>query len=99
MPQPDVVQADTVKGPELGGDVGKRLEELNGFTDRYAQNISNVLALEIHFQGFAVVALAFADLAWHVHIRQKLHLDIEDTIALICYATRLMIQQSFLAMP
>ena len=41
-----------------------------------------LLFFEFNFQSLAIVARAFAGLAGHVNIRQKVHLDLDDAIAL-----------------
>src|SRR5690606_41637314 len=35
-----------------------------------------------HFQGFAVVALAFADIAGHIDVRQEVHFHLDHAVAL-----------------
>ena len=42
----------------------------------------DVFALVAYFQGFPVITLAFADVAHHVDIRQKVHFDLDETVAL-----------------
>ncbi len=42
----------------------------------------DALALVLDFQGFAVVALALADVTRHVDIRQEVHLYLNQTVAL-----------------
>src|SRR6202012_4031760 len=39
------------------------------------------LALEQHFERLAVIALALADVAGDVDVRQKVHLDLDDAVA------------------
>ena len=56
------------------------------FFDRHAEYFGDVLALVEHLKGFAVVALAVADIARHIHVRQKVHLDLDDAIALAGFA-------------
>ena len=42
----------------------------------------DVLALVLHFKRLAVVALALADIAGHVHVGQEVHLDLDQAVAL-----------------
>jgi hypothetical protein len=53
---------------------------------RHVQHIGNGFALELHFQRFAVIAFAFAGVAGHIHIRQEVHLDLDDAVALTRFA-------------
>ena len=49
---------------------------------RHLQNFVDVLALVLDFQGFAVVALAVADIAGHVDVGQEVHFHLDHAIAL-----------------
>jgi hypothetical protein len=46
----------------------------------------DVLALPLHFQRLAVVALAVADVAGHVDVGQKVHLHLDHAVALAGFA-------------
>ena len=46
----------------------------------------DVLALVANLQRLAVVALAAADVAGHVDVRQEVHLDLDDAVALAGFA-------------
>jgi hypothetical protein len=48
----------------------------------HVQHFADGLALESDLQRLAVVAPAFADVARHVDIRQEMHLDFDDAVAL-----------------
>src|SRR3546814_8711641 len=50
--------------------------------DRQVENVGDRLVLEGDLQGLAVVALALADVALHVDVRQEVHLDLDDAVAL-----------------
>ena len=63
-----------------------RREERQRLLDGHLQHVVNVLALVAHFQRFAVVALAAADVARHVNVRQKVHFDFHDAVALARFA-------------
>ena len=78
----DVVQADVVDGLELARDGGNSLEELHRLADGHFEHVGDALAFVFDFQRLAVVAPAVADLAGDVHIGQKLHLDLDDAVAL-----------------
>ena len=86
MPQTDVTQPDIEKCLQLARNDRHRLEEFKRILNRHTEDFGNVLALVVHFQRFAVVTLAVANIARHVHVRQKVHLDFNDAIALARFA-------------
>ena len=47
----------------------------------------DILALVANLQRLAVVPHTFADVARHIYVRQKMHLDFDNTIALTGFAT------------
>ena len=57
--------------------VGK---ELQRFVHHHIKHLSNVFPLVMHIQRFPVVTGAFADFAGHIHIRQKVHFDLDNAI-------------------
>src|SRR2546423_15591871 len=71
---------------QLGPDVRHGAEEVERFLDRHLEDIGDRLALVVNLECFAVVALALADLARDVDVRQELHLDLEDPVALAVLA-------------
>ena len=56
-------------------------EELDGLVDGHVEDVGDRLALELHFERFAVVALALAHVAGDVDVGQEVHLDLEDAVA------------------
>ena len=48
--------------------------------------MGDVFALVLHLQGFAVVALAVAHIAGHIHIGQKVHFHLDHAVALAGFA-------------
>ena len=66
--------------------LGTRREELERLGDRHLEDVRDGLALVVDLQRLAVVALALADLARDVDVRQELHLDLEDPVALAVLA-------------
>src|SRR5699024_1053502 len=48
--------------------------------DRHVEDLGDVLALVVHLEGFAVVALALADLTRDIHIGQEVHLDLQGAV-------------------
>ena len=83
----DVIQTDAMQGFERFAHPRYRLEELGGFFHRHIQHVGDRLALEQDFKGFAVVAFALAGIASDVDIRQEVHLDLDDAVALTGLAT------------
>ena len=86
LPEVDIAKADVVQRLELGADVRDGREEVERFGDRHLQHVGDRLALVVDLEGFAVVALAVADLARDVHVGQELHLDLQDAVALAVLA-------------
>src|SRR5690606_4494803 len=59
-----------------------RFEQLERILDRHFQHVVDAVALVQDLQRLAVVALALADVAGHVHVRQEVHLDLDQAVAL-----------------
>ena len=60
---------------------GMVLKKCKRLLDGHVQHLGNVLALIAHLERLAVVALALADLAGDVNIRQEVHLDLQQAVA------------------
>ena len=58
------------------------VEERARLLDRHLQHFVDVLALVADLERFAVVALALADVAGHVDVRQEVHLHLDHAVAL-----------------
>ena len=58
------------------------LEEVGGLFHGHVEHVGDRLALEQDFQRLAVVALALAGVAGDVDVGQKVHLDLDDAVAL-----------------
>ncbi|OPZ82264.1 MAG: hypothetical protein BWY77_00252 [bacterium ADurb.Bin431] len=82
LAEADVTQADILQGLELAPDRREIIEKLEGVIHRHVEDAGDRLPLVFDLEGLAVVALALADLAGDVYIRQKMHLDLQDTVAL-----------------
>ncbi len=57
-------------------------EKRQRILDRHVEHFLDVLALEAYLQRLAVVAHAAAHVARHVHVGEKMHLDLDDAVAL-----------------
>ena len=67
---------------QLARQLGDVPEEVQGLLHGHLQHVVDALALVLHFQGFPVVAVALAHVAGDVHVRQKVHLNADDAVAL-----------------
>ena len=83
----DVSQANVVQGLQLAPDRRDAAEKLQCLLHCHIQHIGDGFAFVFDVKGFAVVALALAHLAGHVHIRQKVHLDFDNAITLAGFTT------------
>ncbi len=61
---------------------GTALKKSSAFLDRHVEHVGDRLALERDVERLAVVALALADVAGDVDVRQEVHLDLDDAVAL-----------------
>ena len=86
LPEADVGQAHIHQCLQFVGDAGNGGEELVGVLHGHFQHLMDVLALVADFEGLPVVALALADVAGHIDIRQKVHLHLGDSIPLTGFA-------------
>src|SRR5688572_32541142 len=83
----DVAESDVNERLELLTNARLVLEELERILDRHLEHVSDALAAEAHLEGLAIIALALAHLARHVHVGKEVHLDFHETITLACLAT------------
>ena len=82
LPQLDVVQPHVRQRLQLPGDGRDMLEELQGLSHGHVQHVRDRLALVPDVQGFPIVPPALTHLAGHVHVRQKMHFDLDQPSAL-----------------
>ena len=71
---------------QLGIDLRDVFENGDGVFDGGRQQVGDGKALVLHLQRFAVVAAAVADVAGDVHVRQEVHLDALEPVALAGFA-------------
>ena len=81
LAQLHVAQAHVPHGLQLAADLEDGVEELQRFVHGHLEDLVDVLPLVAHLEGLAVVAMALADLAGHVHVGQEVHLDLDDAVA------------------
>ena len=65
---------------------GDGVEKFAGFFDGHVEDLADVFAFVLDFEGFAVVAFAVADFAGDVYVGQKVHFDFDDAVALAGFA-------------
>lgn len=82
LAQAHVTQAHIVEGLQLALDLGNVAKERQGLGHAHLEYVRDRLAAVGDLQRLAVVALAAADLARYVDIRQEVHLDLDLAIAL-----------------
>ena len=71
----DVPQTDLPEDPQLLGDCGYALEELERLVDGHLENLVDVLPLVTNLQGFPIETPALAHVTGDVHVRKEVHLD------------------------
>ena len=81
LAQANVAQAHVHEGVQVARNRGECGEELCGFFHGHFEYVGNGLTLVMHFEGFAVVALAVAGFAGHVHVRQEVHFNLQGAVA------------------
>src|SRR5439155_3642508 len=82
----DIPQRDLKQRAQLHRDGRHVLEDPERFFDGHLEHIGNRKTFELDLERFAVVALALTHFARHVYVRQELHLDLQDAVALACLA-------------
>ena len=82
LPELDIGHADVAEGLQLFLGARNRGEELQRLLHGHVEDLADVLPLVFNLQGFPVVALSVADLAWDVDIGKEVHLDLYNAVAL-----------------
>ena len=80
LAQANVAQAHIHEGVQVARNRGERGEELCGFFHGHFEHVGDGLALVVNLEGFAVVALAVAGFAGHVHVRQEVHFNLQGAV-------------------
>lgn len=87
LPQLDIPQADLLNYLNLIQYLRYVFKEFHSTVYRHIQYVGNGLPLEAHFQRFAVVALAMANLTRNIYIGQEIHLNGFVAVALAGFTT------------
>ena len=66
---------------------GDGIEKIAGFFNGHVEDLADVFAFVLDFEGFAVVAFAVADFAGDVHVGQEVHFDFNHAVALAGFAS------------
>ena len=77
----DIGEPDIHECLQLALDGRHRVEEGQTLLHGHVEDFVDALALVFNLEGLAVVAFALADVALHVHVRQKVHLHLDDPVA------------------
>ena len=86
LAQVHVAQADIEQRLQLGTNLREVLHQRQRFLHRGVEHVGDRVALELHLQGFAIVAAAAADVASDVDVRQEIHFDALQPVALAGFA-------------
>ena len=78
----DVAESDVGERLQLLVNARLVLEELQRVVDRQLEHVGDDQTAEADLERLAIVALALAHLARHVDVRQEVHLDLHETVAL-----------------
>ena len=80
LTQLHIAETDLAHSLQSACNLGHVGEELTRFIHRHIQHFIDVLALVAHLERFLVVAAALAHVTGNVHIRQEVHLDLEQAV-------------------
>src|SRR3546814_19728277 len=78
----DIAKADLRQHRHFVADGGNGLEKFHGVFHRHVQHVGDGHALELYFEGSAIVARSVADVAGDLEVRQEVHLDFQQAVAL-----------------
>lgn len=87
LPQLDIPQTDLLNYLNLVQYLRYVFKEFHSTVYRHIQYVGNGLTLEAHFQRFAIVTLAMANLTRDIYIGQEVHLNGFVTVALAGFTT------------
>src|SRR5258706_8223 len=82
LPDLDIAEPDPFERIRLLAHGRHRPEQVRARFHRHVEHVCDRIVAELHFQSLAVVALAVADVALHVDVRQKVHFDLDYAVAL-----------------
>src|SRR5690606_26011013 len=78
----DIAEADLLERRQPVADRRHRLERLDALVHRHVEYVGDRAVAEFDVQRFAIVAFALADVAFDIDVRQEVHFDLDDAVAL-----------------
>ena len=81
LPEPHVAEPHVLQREQLVGNLRDIAKEARGLIHRHIEHVGDVLALVSDLERLAIVAPAVADLALHIDVGQKVHLDLLHPLA------------------
>ena len=82
-----ISQTNLLEGFQLSGNFRVVFKENNTFVYRHFQNVIDGFPFVFHRKRFTVIAFSLADFAGNVNVRQKVHFNAQDAVALACLAS------------
>ncbi len=82
MSNADIAKPHTHQGIHFFTDAWNRLEKGLRIFNRHIKNVCYAIVFELYFQSFTIIAFALAGFTLHIDIRQKMHLYLDQPIAL-----------------
>src|ERR1700736_1861072 len=82
LSQPDVTEPDVVQGSKLDLDPGDVFEHLESLVNCELEHIGYRVTAKLDLLDLARVTGAVTHLTWHINVRQKVHLDLDDPVTL-----------------
>ena len=86
LPQGDIGQTDIRQRLQFAFQYRHGTEKRQRVLHRHFQHLEDVAVFVFHLQGFAVVAMAFADIAAHVNVGKEVHFHFDDAVPLARFA-------------
>src|SRR6478672_6839535 len=86
LTESQITKPNVLQGFKLRGERGYVSKEAGGFVNRHVQDVRDILALVSDLKSFPIVAAPAANLALDVNVGEKVHLDLDESIALTMLA-------------
>ena len=78
----NVAEANLIQRRHLVANGRNSFEKIQTLFDGHIQNVGDGFSPELDFQCFAVIAFALAHITFDINIRQKMHFDLDNAVAL-----------------
>src|SRR6267143_1305385 len=86
LSEPDIAKTDLTERLQLALDLRDAVEKRGRLLDAHVEHVGDRFAAIGDLERLFVVALALADFAGHVDVRQEMHLDLDDAVPLTVLA-------------